>query len=144
MTTKGYFSAVAHHDDPDLLVVRSRVLADAELLAEWCEAEGAERPEVVAYQTSDYPWRVILPRSLWASFVAAEAEDIDYTNFKNAVTARQGHARHDVYAKVWGVLLGLEDMVGALTGHAERAIPHPKRGDWRLPSVDGQMSLGDP
>jgi hypothetical protein len=34
--------------------------------------------------------------------------DLDYSNFKNEVAARQGKARADRYHKVWSALYGME------------------------------------
>jgi hypothetical protein len=133
LTPEGFFSAVAHLDNPELVVVRSRVLADSEKLAErvtqWRRTNKAgRRVKVEAYRGSDYPWRVIITKHEWTRFLAAQVDDVTYTNFKNEVTKRQGAARHDIYARVWSVLLSLEKLPGAMKGHAERAVPHPKYG----------------
>lgn len=184
-TTTGFYSAVAHKHDKDLLVVRSRALQDSDALAAWvnqqrtpaakrlrltlschhvieveqpehtmragvskrhCDLHGGDRTvkrirpivqqptdvcEVLAYEQSDYPWRVIIRRYEWAAFLASEVAELDYTNYKNAVTAKQGRARHDIYSKVWSVLLGLERLPGAMAGHRKRAIPHPLFGSRR-------------
>jgi len=131
MTPRGFFSAVQHRDDPTLLVVRTRVRADADTLVEWyatwaqnlialhakMDDLGVDLPsaqealpdaEVTTYDWSDYPWRVILPRSAWAAFMAEAVEDLDYGNFKDAVKKVQGAARANVYSGVWSVLLRLE------------------------------------
>lgn len=139
-TTTGFYSAVAHKNEKDLLVVRSRVLQDSEALAAWTNlrrlGEDPEVVEVVAYQQSDYPWRVIIRRTEWAAFVAAEATSIDYTNYKNAVTAKQGRERHDIYSRVWSALLALEKLPGAMREHGKRAVPHPLWGARRAVSDD--------
>jgi hypothetical protein len=134
-TTTGFYSAVAHKHDKRLVVVRSRVLQDADALAGWVNRYRADyigsepgEAEVVAYRQSDYPWRVIITKQEWAQFLTFEAEGIDYTNYKDAVTKRQGRERHDIYARVWGVLLGLSKLPGAMKDHGKRAVPHPLYG----------------
>lgn len=127
-TTAGFFSAVQHRDDPSLLVVRTRDHADAEHLVAWYAAWQGDMakiehalkghavplegpmPSITTYAWSDYPWRVIMPRSAWGAFLAETVEDLDYGNFKDAVKARQGADRAGVYSKVWQALLALEDL----------------------------------
>lgn len=133
ITPHGMFSAVQHRDNPDLLVVRERVYADAERLRTWYQdwldglatAAGSDLDlpdlplaDITVYEHSDYPWRVIMPRTAWAAFLAEAAEDIDYGNFKDQVKATQGEDRAHVYARVWAVLLSLEysDPDGRSTG----------------------------
>lgn len=107
-STTGFLSAVQHRDDPRLLVVRARVKADLEPLRAFVDrAEGAP-PEVLSYQFSDYPWRVIAHRALVAAFVAEAVQAIDYGNYKDAVAERQGKPRAAVYGRVWGAMLDLE------------------------------------
>lgn len=129
-TTRGFFSAVQHRDDTDLLVVRTRDHGDAETLVAWYAAWQADmatisaalnpdtapaplegpRPAITTYEWSDYPWRVIMPRSAWGAFLAETVEDLDYGNFKDAVKHEQGADRAGVYTKVWSALLSLEDL----------------------------------
>lgn len=129
-TTRGFFSAVQHRDDPSLLVVRTRDHSDAQTLAAWyadwqsdmtkisaalnpdaapSPPEGP-RPAITAYEFSDYLWRVILPRSAWGAFLAETVEGLHYGNFKYAVRCEQGADRAEVYSRVWSVLLALEDL----------------------------------
>ena len=127
-TTQGFFSAVQHRDDPRLLVVRTRDHSDAQTLMTWYAAWRSDMakvlhalsgkpapvegpaPAITTYAWSDYPWRVIMPRSAWGAFLAESVEDLDYGNFKDAVKERQGYSRAEVYAKVWSALLALEDL----------------------------------
>jgi hypothetical protein len=125
ITTKGAFSAVQHRDNPDLLVVRTRDHGDAERLeafyqdfldetaqAAWVEVTLPDYPsaEILAYEVSDYPWRVIMPKTAWDQFLSEAVEDLDYGNFKDAVKAVQGKDRARVYTRVWSALLELEDL----------------------------------
>lgn len=102
MTTDGFFSAVEDRDDAGSVFVRARVRGDLDHLAETLGAEVLETP------AADYPFRVRVPKAAWARYVADRAERIDYDNFKDAVAARQGHDRAEVYMGVWSALRRLQ------------------------------------
>lgn len=98
------------------IMVRARVRADLErLIALYVEMglTQEEGPTIFDLPGHDYPYRTILIPANWTALVARMADDIDYSNFKSAVEARQetpeaGKARHDLYMKVWGVMHSAE------------------------------------
>ena len=95
-TKSGFFSAVQHKDNPELIHVRSRFKGDLERL--WKRyLDGDPKVEFTPY--NDYPFRMDIPRSDWANIVQQEAENIDYDNFKNAV--HDGTDRDRAYMGVW-------------------------------------------
>jgi hypothetical protein len=100
---KGFYSAVESKKDPQVLEIRARVRADLNRL----KADHIPDLRIIKGGGTDYQLRGFTTRPKWAKAVAAMAIDIDYTNFKDAVTARQGHRRHDVYMRVWSALWGL-------------------------------------
>lgn len=102
MTTDGFFSAVQDRDEPGSVLVRARVRGDLEQLAETLDTTVLETPD------ADYPFRVRVSKADWGGYVASCAEGIDYDNFKNAVGARQGHDRADVYLDIWSALRRLQ------------------------------------
>ena len=91
----GFFSAVQHFDDADTIHVRARFKGDLERL---CDAHGVK---VAVQETpgNDYRFRMDFPRRVWAEIVRAEAESIDYGNFKDAV--HDGTARDAAYMDTW-------------------------------------------
>ena len=103
ITTQGFYSAVAHRDDPHKVMVRARVREDIEALA-------AQIPEIEPYSEpdSDYKWRAVVSRSDWERAVGELAAGIDYENLKSAVAERQGYGRALRYSDVWQVLYGLQ------------------------------------
>ena len=105
-TTTGFFSAVAHRDLADTILVRARSRTDLERLRR-ANPILKGRPIDRTFQ-ADYPYRMTVTSGEWAAVMAAEAAGVDYDNFKNAVMRRQGVARSDTYHRVWAVLHAIE------------------------------------
>ena len=97
-TKHGFFSAVQNYNHSNLIHVRARFEGDLERL---CKTYGVE-PNVVETPKGDYPYRMDFPRKTWDEIVKAEAEAIDYTNFKNAV--HDGTNRDDAYFEAYDAL----------------------------------------
>ena len=94
----GFFSAIEHFENADVIHVRARFKGDLERL---CAAYGLA-PKVTHTPENDYPYRMDFPRAQWVKIVAGEAESIDYYNFKNAV--HDGTPRDGAYLNVWSAL----------------------------------------
>lgn len=115
ITQTGFYSAVQHRDDQNILVVRTRVYADALHLADFIVARFPDdyvnllpANLIQTNEYSDYPWRVFVPRTQWVDFSMFESQAIAYGNFKDQVKKTQGYERAAVYGSVWSVLLDLE------------------------------------
>lgn len=113
-TPNGYYSAVQHNTDANILVVRSRVYQDSLVLARFLTTKypkvykGSADVLIQSHGPSDYPWRVFVNRKHFEAFVSYEVANITYGNFKGHVGKVQGYQRADVYSKVWSTLLQLE------------------------------------
>lgn len=127
LTTTGFYSAVASDESERDVVVRARHRGDLTTLNSRLRALDHQPAQVLAYAHSDYPWRIVIAKTAWGDFLADEAKRIDYRNFKNEVTRRSGQARHDIYSRIWGVLLGLEKLPGAMKDHAKVVKRTPQR-----------------
>lgn len=103
ITTRGFYSAVEHTDDPDRLLVRARCRADLDNLSDLVPGEP------VFLEDADYPWRVETTRAVWRAALAALADEVTYPNFKSAVPEP---VHHDAYLRVWGALKSLEALDG--------------------------------
>lgn len=103
----GFYSVVQKRQDrrKDTLTVRTRNRADIDALV--AKHFPDAKPYKVAF--SDYEWRIRVPKQDWARALARMALEIDYSNFKDEVTRRQGHERHDAYLRVWSALLSISD-----------------------------------
>ena len=103
LTTQGFYSVVAHRDDPDKLLVRARTRADIEALGEQIPAiEPFEDP------AADYRYRAVVSRAEWLVALAQLVTELDYDNFKNAVAGRQGSERAALYGVLWRELRRLQ------------------------------------
>lgn len=102
-TSTGFVSAVRKHDRPNVITVRSRDRKSLEPLAEKVNVEIKVSPY------GDYPYRAFVDPAGFTEWVAEQANEIDYDNFKNQVAKARGydytHALHDV----WVAMLGVED-----------------------------------
>ena len=98
----GFFSAVRHKRNQDCIHLRARFNGDLErlFLAHGINAEVTETP------MNDYRYRADIPRQTWSRIVAAEADAIDYTNFKKAV--HDGTIRDASYLLVWDVMSNVQ------------------------------------
>ncbi|MDA3799756.1 MAG: hypothetical protein PF692_11825 [Kiritimatiellae bacterium] len=84
MTKYGFFSVVCAHDDDgkphkSLMMIRSRKRSHLEKLKEFYEL-----PEIIENTGTDYRYRIIADRDVTLAMMGKLAEDIDYSNFKNA------------------------------------------------------------
>ena len=97
-TRDGFYSAVYDdYCDPGELMIRARAIEDLERLLFKLRADDAD---ILVIRNGDYRYRVKLKSEQWASYVAAEAAQIDYDNFKNSVAANEPD-RSSAYMKCW-------------------------------------------
>jgi hypothetical protein len=114
-TRSGFFSVVKKPGcAPDELEVRARCRRDLEVL----QKQTGVKSKILANAGTDYPFRIPMRREIWAKFLADEAMEIEYANFKDEVlfgnreTPRRRRHRHDVYFEVWRALLSLSETPG--------------------------------
>lgn len=102
-TETGFVSAVQHRDDKDLLVVRARDRQSLEPIEAACHVE------ITTNAYSDYPYRVIVHKADFDSWVSNQIKFLDYPNFKNQVAVTRGKAFAHTLGKVWANMLDAED-----------------------------------
>lgn len=105
MTPVGFFSAVEKPADrkTGMLTIRCRAKKDIDALAELLP-----NSKPTSNKGTDYPWRLRCTKEEWATVVARFALEIDYSNFKDEVKAKQGSGRAATYGRIWSDLLDLE------------------------------------
>jgi hypothetical protein len=89
-----FLSIVADKTDSSKLLVRARVEGDIEQVFPVCAVEFTP-------VNHDYLYRASIPREVVASRLAALAEDISYTNFKDSV---RENWRHNAYMRIWNIM----------------------------------------
>lgn len=119
-TKYGFYSVIEHRDDPDTLMVRARSRKDlvalcqvaAELRDDYtsAEAEGFDVECIVDTPNADYAHRLIVSRKGWMDVSLRLMRDIDYPNFKDAVSKRDPVRAH-LYHDVWQTLLTIQHPV---------------------------------
>lgn len=110
MTERGFYSVVAHRENPRQVLVRARVREDLERLLEMMEAPAfpvVNQLEIQSTPAADYPYRVYMPRLIWEEMAVRLAAEIDYPNFKDRV-AKTDSDKLGAYHEVWAGLQQLE------------------------------------
>lgn len=107
----GFFSVKAYDpqiggepvDEPHV-IVRARVREDLEKLMNKYGLQGE-----IARHYADYPFHLTMPRRKPADVLKREADELDYTSFKDIP---ENEDRGSVYGEVWHVLQRFGDFVG--------------------------------
>ena len=112
MTEIGFFSAVQHRDNPDLLLIRARSKKDLDNLLDFAiESEVPDMSDVGdierTLQGADYPYRLTCTKEAWAVIMAALIGVIDYDNFKNRIAVSNPTRAH-TYGRVWSTMIAVE------------------------------------
>lgn len=102
-TETGFVSAVQHRDNDDLLVVRSRDRKSLEPLSK------ATTAEITTNAYSDYPYRVIVHKADFSTWVSEQIKFLDYPNFKSQVAVTRGKKFAHTLGSVWATMLDAED-----------------------------------
>lgn len=93
-TSEGFVSVVAHSEKPDTLLVRAR---DEDSLLSLVEATGATLRHT---PNNDYPYRIEALREAFSAWLAEQASNISYSNYKSEMWSQRpefGDALHDVW-----------------------------------------------
>ena len=102
-TSTGFISAVRKHDRPDVITVRSRDRRSLEPLVEFAGTDIKVSP------FGDYPYRAFIEPEIFTKWVAKQADEIDYDNFKSKVGKTRGYEFTDALHNVWVAMLAVED-----------------------------------
>lgn len=94
----GFVSAVAHNENPEVLLVRAR---DRESLT---RLEEISRSAIIKLDDADYPFRVIIRKRDFALWLEEQVKDLTYTNFKSEVHRRRGKLWAGAAHRVWDIM----------------------------------------
>ena len=95
----GFFSAVENREDNEQVMVRARDERDIRALGSKLGVEWRESGPL-----ADYPFRLVCTKVEWAKYLAEAAVDIDYDNFKDAMSTRFDRFRLEQLHEVWEVM----------------------------------------
>jgi hypothetical protein len=98
-TETGFVSVVRKNDRPDLYTVRSRDRKSLEPLAAMAKVE------IVASPLGDYPYRAFVEPAVFTEWLADQASQIEYSNFKSRVSQTRGLDYTDALHDVWVAML---------------------------------------
>ena len=98
-TETGFVSVVRKNDRPDLYTVRSRDPQSLEPLAAMAKVE------IVASPLGDYPYRAFVEPAVFTEWLADQASQIEYSNFKSRVSQTRGLDYTDALHDVWVAML---------------------------------------
>ena len=98
---KGKDSQKRDNPDNQLLLARARRREDLER----CFERAGVVAEIEDRAGADYSFGAVITRTDLKTVLAAQIDDIDYTNFKNSVKEND---RHSVYSSCWAVLNKLQ------------------------------------
>jgi hypothetical protein len=101
-TKDGFYSVVEDRNDPSVFLVRARIEGDIERL--WPTAK------VERNTGTDYAYRARIHRTVVSKVLAETVEEIDYDNFKSAVTDDR---RGGFYAQIWNIAWDMQRALGA-------------------------------
>ncbi len=102
-TETGFVSAVRHFGEKDKMVVRARDEKSLESLANYVGLE------IISTPSNDYPYRVLVADSLFATWLSKQTMAVDYTNFKDRVHETRGHDFAGALMSVWSAMHQVED-----------------------------------
>jgi 8-oxo-dGTP pyrophosphatase MutT (NUDIX family) len=104
-TPEGFFSVVSGGEFHEELMIRARDPHDLDRLRRTHLPELGPNIELPG---RDYPIRAFTTRVAFAKCLCALALDLDYSNFKSAVSSRHSATRAHIYGKVWQDCLDIE------------------------------------
>lgn len=131
----GFISAVLQDANTNTMKVRARDRESLEALIR--DGYLPSDTAIVPTNTTDYPYRVYVSKADWAKAVYMIANDIDYTNYKDAIKKRGHHILYTALNKVWHVMWDF----GYSIAHPEKQKTQQYKQP-SLPLLDGDRSQG--
>ncbi len=102
-TKTGFISAVESKIGSETLIVRARNKQHLTQIATYAQVQIANSPN------GDYPYRIFVTKTELAGFLASQAFDIDYSNFKSKISTLRQFEYLDALHDVWMTMHKVED-----------------------------------
>lgn len=104
-TKYGMYSVVVSRENPEIVMIRAR---DRQHLLNLKKRFNLpKQPSILTTKDADYRYRLIASKEAWAIVAKSLANDIDYSNFKDA--CKEDHSYHHALTKVWGIMWELQE-----------------------------------
>ena len=102
-TESGFVSVIRHQSEAGKLVVRARDHQSLEGLANAVGLDIEPSPE------RDYPYRVCIDDSTFATWLSKQIMKINYTNYKDHMESIRDHDFSGALLSVWSAMQQVED-----------------------------------
>jgi hypothetical protein len=97
----GFYSIVYKHPCKEKeVLVRTRCKDDIDKLQSQLKENYHFGGNVICTPKADYAYRMIVPKEVFALFMATAIMDLNYDNFKNTIQGKD-YQRHDAYLRCW-------------------------------------------
>ena len=96
-TKDGFYSIVSKDCQPNEVQIKTRSELDLHNLCNKLNIS----PPIIKEEFDGYPYRTIINKNLWISYLTDYVNDIDYDNVRNHIIDREDNQRKDAYKKVW-------------------------------------------
>jgi hypothetical protein len=134
-TETGFLSAVAHFEDPEVLVVRAREETSLRRLS--VAAETA----IVPTPANDYPFRIHVGRDVFAEWLLEQVSSLNYTNYKSHMVQTRGHEFTEALHAVWAAMHAIETPRVTQEDRDRAAKWYPKV-NWTDKKIEMAKALG--
>ncbi len=115
-TRHGFFSVVELDGNKHFVAVRARAKGHLEALKAKYPDHLGNSAILKSGVTRDYGYRMIISKAAWIVLAQLLASDVDYGNFKDAVSARAariegGEAYGDALHEVWREMVAFQNVI---------------------------------
>ena len=133
----GFVSIVQHREEPEILIVRARVLEDLEEFAKTLSLKSKQTVRIEYSEKADYAFRLYAERKQVVAVVRKMVADINYDNFKKSVED-DSPDRSRAYMKCWASMNQLQaERLG------EETYPQPAHNQRPLSGITDRFDLED-
>lgn len=119
-TVVGFFSVIQKPGD-SVVTIRARIRSDLERFKQLYLPDMSEITET---PTADYGFRGTASHAAFADALYHISQEIDYPNFKNAISERDSRERAKIYEKIWAASLELRHLSKKPASANSTEIPH--------------------
>jgi hypothetical protein len=99
-TKDGFFAAVFKDCEKDEVMIKAKSNTDLQALLKKIGNDNA----IHETSESDYPFFVVLKKTLWIQYLDDYVQRLDYETVRNNIVSSTDAARHKAYQTVWAAM----------------------------------------